>query len=841
MPPSASLNERRTIHRPMERFGFRPGDDRRLIRWAALRAYFRDIASMSDRVDYQELGPVTGDQVLALLTISSPQNLGRRDELQAIQRRLADQRPALSPHERAHLLSRGRSVCLITCSVHPTEVGGTLMTPDLVYRLATDNGPETERILDEVVLLLLPSLNPHGWELVNDWYEETLGTPFEGSPPPRLYHPVAGHDNNRDWFMQVLPETRAVVTNVHNAWYPHIVHDLHQMQPNGPRYVVPPYIDPYDPNVDPLIQAQINALGSEIAAELTSREKAGVATSCIFDAFSPSRAYMHYHGGVRILSEAASVRIASPITLWVDQLVETRGFNPRQTRATHPEPWQGGTWTLADIVDYNTAAVWAVLRHAARYRDRWLSNFSAIQRRALAMNGPFAFVIPPLSVQRDPTSAYELLRVLQQGGVEVERAAAPFATTELDLPVGSFVVRVAQPFGRFAKTLLEAQRYPDLTPLGGGAPPQPYDITAHSLPLQMGVTCHEVREEFSVRLERIEPVSPPVGTVLRTVKDSGRYVFSVSTNASARLANHLLGSGARLSRCPEGMMIEGHRLDAGAFVVKDVSVELLCRLTAATGVDALPIAMDRPLATRDQTAPRVALYRSWRPDAMDAGWTEHVLHEYGFSPRTLRDRDIRKGGLNDDLDVVILAHETAKQIREGNSPGDYPPEYVGGIGDVGARNLRQFVEQGGTLVALDGATELAIQALYLPVVNVLDGVSRDTFSSPGSLVRILVDRDHPVGWGFEREAVGMFVSSPAFDVRSSETSPAVVVASYPLTAPLLAGWMHGPEHLSGRAAVVEVEVGQGRVILLGLRTQFRAQARGTYRLLFNSIYRAGLS
>ena len=757
-----------------------------------------------------------------------------------MQQRLADQRPELSPEERQELEDSGRTICLTTCSIHPTEVGGTMMTPELVYRLATDDSPDMEKLVEDVVLLLVPSLNPFGWDMVCDWYAETLDGPFEGSAPPRLYHPVAGHDNNRDWFMQVLPETRALVSRVHNEWRPHIVHDLHQMQPTGPRYFVPPFLDPYDPNVDPLIQTQANALGSEMAADLATAGKTGVATSTIFDAYSPSRAYQHYHGGVRILSEAANARLASPVTLWRDQLVDSRGFDPRRERSSHPLPWEGGVWSLADIVEYNRIAVQSVLNHASRYRRRWVQNFTTIQRRALDSGTPFAFVLPPIASQADPVTATELVHVLQAGDVEVQLAMGPFSTATLDFPPGALVVRADQPFGRYAKTLLENQRYPEVPALPGGSPPAPYDITAHSLPLQMGVACHAVAEGFDYQAEPLPPVEPPTGVFTDHERGAGPYAFAATTNASALLANLLLREAGSLRREGHPTSSPNGVLGAGLYVVDDIRPATLRTLAARTGVDVTAISEENSQADYVLTAPRVGLYHSWRPNAIDTGWTAYVLHAYGFEPTILRNQDLRRGNLGACLDAIVLAHESPDQIVNGNSSGEYPPRYAGGIGDVGAVNLRLFVEQGGTVIALGGATALVIEALYLPVVNALDGLSSDEFSSPGSLVRVLIDPSHPLGWGFEREAVGMFVESPAFEVTPPGDAAATVVAHYPLTEPLVAGWLRGSHHLSGHAALVEVEVGQGRAILVGIRPQFRAQSRGTYRLLFNAVFRATL-
>jgi hypothetical protein len=821
-PPSALAS-------PQDRFGFRMGSDRRLVRWAPMCSYFRELARKSDRLRYEEYAHDWGDQPLVLLTISSPANLERLDEFRLIQDRLYDVRSHRAT-ERESLIANGRCICLITCSIHATEVGPTQFAPELVHDLLTRDDEQVRLILDRVILLVIPSLNPSGLELVADWYERTLDTPYEGTAPPELYHPHAGHDNNRDWFMLTQVENRATVDHVLNRWHPHIVFDLHQMQVNGPRFVLPPYTDPYDPNVDPILISQIDVLGTAIAAELTARGKRGIATSVIFDAFSPSRAYPHYHGGVRILAEAASAKIATPVEVPREFLAEARGFDPRLATHVHPLPWEGGTWRLRDIIDHLQIATFALLDHAARYRDRWVANFVAVQERAVATSAPFAFLVLPLSYQRDPGTTSELVDVLITGGVEVDEANQPFVADGVELPAGTFVVVIGQPAGRFAKTLMEVQHYPSLPLFPGGPLKPPYDITAHTLPLQMGVDAVRVETPFHVQTRRLVRAPRRAGG-LTGVSGAPGILIGPESNGSARLVNRLLARGARAARAQQGMVHEGHRFPAGTFIVQGVDDQTVADLASADGIPAFGVShVDAP--RRVLRPPRVGLYRSWRPNAIDEGWTRFVLDQHGFTYQTLRDADVKQGDLATRFDAVVIPHQPARDILEGNNLAEYPAEYAGGIGDAGASSLRRFVEAGGTLVALDGACDFAIRQLYLPVTNVLDGVRTETFSAPGSLLRILIDADHPIGFGFEREAAAMFVSSPAFEVRGG----AQTVAHYPLTNQLLSGWLHGADQIAGRAAIVDVPIGLGRAILIGFRPQFRAQARGTYRILFNALY-----
>ncbi len=744
------------IPTPRSHFGFEIGEDRKLANWTQLTDYYEKLAQTSQRVSVDTLGPTTAGLPFVMLTITSAENHARLDELHGIQMKLADPRQISGEEELERLLESGKTVVLITHAIHSTEVGGAQMAARLAYRLASSDEPRIREILDNVVLLDIPSLNPDGTQWVVDWYNRWVGTQYEAAPLPWLYHQYVGHDNNRDWYAFTQLETQYTVTQAHNAWHPQIVHDIHQMGNSGARIFFPPYIDPVEHNVDPGIVTAVNQLGTYMAAELTSQGKKGVVVNAIYDAFTPARAYQHYHAGARILSETASARLATPITLTKEEVTGGRAYDASQQSWNFPFLWEGGEWGLPDIVDYMEAGALALLTNAAKNRRYWLTNFYQINRRAVDgwESWPAVWVIP--ADQANPTGVASVLRILTMGDVEVHQAEEAFQAGGESFPRGSYVIPMNQPYASFAQTMLEVQEYPDLREYPGGPPRRPYDVTAHTLPLLMDVVAVSVEEPINARL------SAPIA-------------------------------------------------------VPKVDYQL-------------------PDVLRMGSAPRVGIYKSWQ-EPMPAGWTRWVLDQHGVVYDTLHDARIQEGKLQESYDVILLQSQSGESLREGISAERLPEPWSGGLGDDGVRALRDFVRNGGRLVAVEEATDFVIELFDLGVSDAVARLPTQDFYVPGSILNVELEPGHEVTRGMELTTpVWYWRNSRAFDVSDPSIE---VVGRYGEGNPRLSGWILGPEHLAGKPALVQAEVGRGSVVLFGFQPNYRAQTISTWPLLFNALAPVG--
>lgn len=886
------------VPHPRDVLGHEVGADRQLADWRQIGDYFTRLAA-SPAVRVDTLGLTTAGQPFLAVTISHPDNIRRLPEIRQAQAQLADPR-GLSPGAERALVRSQPAVVLISNNIHGSEIGSSQMAMELGWRLATND--TLQDALRRVVLLMFPSMNPDGQQMITEWYRQGVGTPWEGGPIPWLYHPYVGHDNNRDWYMVTQRETRLATDFLYRRWFPHVVYDVHQMGNAGMRIFVPPMVDPVNPNLDPLIVRGINLIGAQMSWALEQAGKQGVGDGVLYD--------LWWHGGFRstptrhnmiaLLTEAASVRIASPIEQRREQLTgHARGLPRYEVRSSFPNPWPGGTWRLRDIVEYELIAAEALVKFASRQREELVQGFVTMGRRQVALGregaGPRAFLVPKR--QHDAGAARQLLKVLQVGGVEVHDGE------------DAWVVRMDQPYRAHAKDLLEVQRFPAVERFPGGPVERPYDVAGWTLPLQMGV-----------RVLASDTVPASASTVLPMVEGAactapeqrgekvGRwFVLDARDTESYRLALQAVASGWDVRVGTEGLRTpwNGTVVPAGSFYVRrgggprsgraaraprtaratspatpagaaggpastgtslprrhplgglaplppappprDGGVDLALRCRPS--LDALPA------STRLSRIPRVALYRPWTA-SMDEGWTRWLFDTHDVPYVTLTDSMIVRGRLRDQYDVVLVPDMSLREAQRGMAATAVPPAYAGGMGEAGLAELQRFVADGGTLLLLDHAAEIGTAGLGVPVTlttvggrAVDDGSARgggegterrEALYAPGSILRVLADGSQRVTAGMPDTAAIYFTNSVTFDVPPG--SPARPLLRYPERGAdiLMSGFLQGAQELAGKAAAVDVPMGAGRVIMFGFRPQYRGQSVGTFKLLFNALLAGGI-
>ncbi len=939
------------IPSPESHFGHPIGADRKLVGWDAAVEYFTLIGQRSDRVNVRRMGETTDGRPFLLVEVSSPETIRDIDHYRGLQQRLyfQDYRPGQDPSavhsaaQREELFRDHKAVLLYTCSIHATEVGAAQMSLELVYRLATSDDPAILDILDNTILLLVPSLNPDGQAMVVDWYDRYVGTEYEGGSLPWLYQAYVGHDNNRDMYMYTQQETRLMGDILWKEWFPSVWLDEHQMGSRGPRIFVMPASDPINPNVHPLIYRLNGIFGQAQAAALEEAGKVGIVYGETYTNFWPGAMAWTgwWHNQVGMLTELASVNIATPTLQAPARLgapAPTGSGGGRgsyapddvqpaptdvQPRTNYPRPWLGGRWTLRDIVEYDLIVSLATLEAAAGARERLNRQIYEVNRGtieqymagetggprndevggygplppdvptektgtgrvmpgALGAGGtPYAIVLPP--DQGEAVTRARMLQLLERAGVQVEEATQAFTAGGEAYPSGTYVIRLAQVFGRYAKEMLETQVYPEVRLAPDLPPVPPYDVTAWSLGLQMGVGVRFVDRPFQASLRLVDGVPLPRGGV------EGRgdvYVISPEYNAAFTAVNRLWSRGARVRRArhPVNLADGGREMPPGAFILESVSRDDVDQVARDLGIPVSAVLRFPNEDLVEVPRPRVAIYQPWQSN-MDEGWTRWVLEDFDFEYTVLHPQDMRAAAaaagvgpagdygipqeyrrywpphvaqrapaqvLNEPLterfDVILMPDQRASSILEGSNSRTTPELYRMGLGEAGLAALEDFVEKGGRVVALGSASDLFIGEWPIPVEDASEGLSSDEFLIPGSIVNLQADVAHPLAWGMAPNTHGFFSRSPFFDVEFPFPSQEVSVAvRYPNADLRASGWLRGEEHLAGKAAAVEVRYpplhegeGPGSLVLLGIRPQHRAQTHATFKLLFNALVNGGM-
>ncbi len=879
---SAALLAQSGVPTPESAIGFKPGADFKLATYDETIKYFQLLDEASNKMVLLPMGKSTQGRTYYVGLISSERNLARVNRYREIARRLAAPE-GLTENEARELAKEGKAIVHIDGGLHSTEVAGPQHTLQLAYDLLSPHpsDPELEeqvqRILDNVVLMLWPTINPDGHQMVAEHYMQNVGTPGASTSLPGLYQEYVGHDNNRDAYMLNMIESR-VMEQAWRQWEPQIIYVHHQTAPFPTRIWLPPFAEPIAAHAPFLMSRTVNTIGMAMAQGLEERGLVGAThMGTGFDAWYAG--YIDYAPMFKNIAafwtETALANMAAPREYTLNDIPQA--YRDLRPQSLYPSPWAGGHFGLSDSVAYMYTASMSVLDYAAKYKDnilmnRWRSGMAQIaQSRA---SGPSAYVVPQM--QRDPVAAVEMLRRLAFAGVRVSELTADFSVGDVTYAAGSWVVPTDQEFIALAREVLDVQEYPDLRESPGGAPEQPYDAAGWTLPLSMGVDMQTIGHlDDAMRAELHQALKPlgqvPSPTARPTTYDSIGGMdpapfdsapglgFDTSPLAAAIVPppGEITGTGPSLAIDPgqnnaframnqawkAGASVgwePGAPGESGRYVISGLSADAQQTLVRTLALRAERVAA--PAVTLKQ--PRIAMFQP--TGSMDEGWTRWVLERFEFPFTSVSADDIAAGGLALRFDAIVITDESRGVLVGGGRGGRGGGRGGRGAGAAGAapelpeadaervKAIDEFVRGGGTLVCLNRSTAFAIDQLKLPVRNSLQGLGRQEFFAGGSLMNVQVDPSRPVMAGLSPTTAVFFNSSPAFETLVGFTG--TVLAGYAETgSPLASGYLLGEEHLQGKAAALEVEHGQGRVILIGFRPQWRGQTFGTFKVIFNAL------
>ncbi len=849
--------------------GFRPGADYKLATYDQSVDYFKKLAASTKYMKIVEAGKTSQGRTMYFALISSPENLSRIDRYREIARRLAHPQ-GLTDDEARRLAHDGKAFVHIDGGLHATEVAGAQHTPQLAFDLVSRaHTPAMKAMLNNVVVMLWPTINPDGQQMVAEWYMKNVGTPFELSGLPRLYQEYVGHDNNRDAYMLNMVESR-VMEHAWRQWEPQIIYVHHQSGPFPTRIWLPPFSEPVGEDAPFLMSREVNMIGMAIAKGLEEHGQVGAThMGTAFDAWYPG--YVDYAPNFKNIAafwtETALFQYATPHDYTLDDFPQNmRSLRPQ---SLYSSPWPPGRWRLRDAVDYMETASLAVIEYASKYKDSLLYDRYQAGRDQIALGktkAPYAYFIP--QEQRDPVAAVELLRRLAFGGVRVSELSSAATVGTDTFPAGTWVIPTDQEFAAMAREVLDVQHYPDLRQYPGGPPERPYDAAGWTLPMQMGVRVVAAASPLpadlraKLRLVGDSPESKLKPTVYEAALKNDAAPFDsvpgvgFNTDPAAAAivpaAGRITGSGEMLVVDPAqnnafralnrawalGATVQTSASPTGATI--RYGIRNLPEATQTELVQSLALQAERTPATPGRTIrkPRVGLYQPWT-GSMDEGWSRWVLEQYGFPLVVIHPEDF-KAPLADRVDVVIIADDSRVPIagaqnggRGGRGGGTVRPEYGYQLTASDVQAFEQFIRAGGTLVCLSGASTFAIQQFKLPVKNAVAGLRPEEFFLRGSLVEVTTDPGHQVMAGMPDKAAVFVDGSPVFETQDGFTG--TVLARYQTSgSPLLSGYLIGENYLQGKAAALDVPLGDGHVILIGFRPEWRGQPFGTFRVLFNA-------
>ncbi len=843
-----------SIPSPESHFGFTPGEDRMLFTYEEMIAYMKKLEELSPKVKMEQIGYSELGRPLYLLFVSSSGNIANIDRLKDINRQLA-LKPDLTDSRRENLVDEGRVFFLMTLSMHSTEVGPSQAAPLIIYEMITSDDPKMQFILDNTVYMITPCHNPDGMNMIVENYKKYKDTRYEGASLPGVYHKYVGHNINRDFVTLAMSENEAIARAYSKEWFPQLSVERHQMGSRGPRYFVSPPHDPLSENILPGLWNWKRIFGSRALTAMTDAGLQGVSVNYLFDMYWPGCTSTGlWKGIIAMLSEAASVDIATPIYIEPNELTVTgKGLAEYDISINMPDPWPGGWWHLSDIVEYERVNTLSYMHTAAIHREEILSHRNDITRKEVERGrseAPFYYIMP--REQHDRSELADLVNLLDKHGVNSYRLTTDRLIDNRLHKAGDIVVPLAQPYRAFIKEVMEAQDFPVRHYTRGGDMIRPYDITSWSLPLHKGVEAVEINIKYEIPEEVLEKIEIPFRFKADRPDSYTGALFTAVNNESYKAAFTAAEMGLNVERLAENITIAGQEFPEGSFYIPfqreidDLTDRLLVQPYFITG--------NFEANTTEWHVPRIALIESWFHD-MDAGWTRYLFDTYKIPYKVLRPADLQEADLAGNFDVVLLPDQSEAVLMagKGGRPGDYtitryPPEYAKGMEQKGLNNLLAFLDNGGNIVSWGRSTEIFMgnlsiedendekQEFSLPVSNIGSRLRNQGLDVTGSLLRVKLRPDHPLTLGMP-EQTGVFhrgnpvfaTSFPYFDMDRR------VIASFPEDDILMSGFIENEKLLSEEVAMVWVKKGEGQLVLFSFCPQFRGSTPATYKLLFNSL------
>jgi len=895
----AQAQAQSVVTSPREHFGFNIGDDYKLATYTQTEAYFKKLAA-SNRTKLIDIGMTEQGRHQYMLVVSSPENIKKLDQYKKISQQLA-RAEDLSDEQAKALAAQGKPVVWIDGGLHATETVGAHQLIETAYQLVSRTDAETNRILDNAIILLV-HCNPDGQELVSNWYMRNQDVEKRDTRVPVLYQKYIGHDNNRDFYMMNMKETQNMSRQQYVEWMPQIIYNHHQTGPAGTVVAGPPYRDPFNFNYDPLVITSLDGIGAAMISRLNAEDKPGYTrrAGSVYSTWwnGGLRTTPYFHNMIGILTEIIGSPTPATIPLVPDRLVPNDAT---------PNPIKPQAWHFRQSIDYSVSLNYAVLNHAVNESQNLLFNIyrmgknaivrgqqdnwtlspkraasikaaaQADQKNAAGNNaeGPAAgarsagvqmkyydavfknpelrdaraYVLP--ADQPDFPTAVKFINALVRSGILVHQASSDFSIAGKSYPKGSYVVKTDQAFRPHVLDMFEPQDHPNDFQYPGGPPVRPYDMAGWTLAFQMGVKFDRILDGFEAPLQRIEAgkIQTPLAQQVRA--SSNGYFLSPAANNSFLVVNDLLKAGIPVSRTTKS----DNNIPAGSFYIPAKGFEVLKQAGSMFGIVATPAAR-KPSGAKSISAGRIALFDQYG-GSMPSGWVRWMMEQFHYPFEVIFPKDIDAGNLNAKYDVILFIDGGIPAVGDTGTnprnqqpkPEEIPAEYHKMLGNITPQQsipqLKSFLEKGGNIVAVGTSTNLAYH-LGLPVQNALVEtkgdkevpLAGDKFYIPGSILKVNVDNTQPSTWGMESVADVVFDHSPVFHLSDEATKQQIKpLAWYGEDDALRSGWAWGQQYLKKGVAAFVAPVGKGKLFAYGPEITFRAQSHGTFKLLFNELYK----